>query len=85
MIKPEQRIVLKIALLNDLMGLELASMPIDEILEPETKSKLRNAKKNTETFTKFFDEQMHDVLKSEFFGDLCDYVNDFIDESLKGQ
>jgi hypothetical protein len=81
----EEKTIIKIALLNDLMGLELASIPIDQILNAETKSKLRNTKKNNEILTAHFDEMMNDVVKSEMFGDLCDYVNDFINESLKGK
>lgn len=77
-----EQTIIKLAVLNDLMELELSNIKIDTILEAPVKCKLKNAKKNAEILTRQFDEMMGDAKKSEFFGDLCDYVNKIIDKTL---
>lgn len=75
----------KIAILNDLLGIELHSIDLENILNPEAKSKLRNLKKSTDVFTKFVDNSFKDEEGKihEEFGELCDEINNIIENILK--
>lgn len=74
--------ILKLAILNDLIELELTNLDIDYILENDIRCKLKNAKKNSKILTKLFDELMNDLNKSEYFGDLCTHINKLIDQTI---
>jgi len=78
----EEKTILKLAVLNDLMGIELSTVNIDVILEQSTKCKLKNALKNANILTEHFDGLIGDAKKSEYFGELCDYISNQIDNLL---
>ena len=75
--------IFKIALLNDLLDLELTDINDKQILNPVTASKFRNLKKSTKAFVKFSDEELKKSEIQEAFGDFSDKVNELIDEYLK--
>jgi len=75
----------KIAILSDLIGLELSKNYIDSVLNPEAQSKLRSLKKSTDLMSKFVDDSFKDKDQKihEAFGDLCDGISSEIDRILK--
>jgi ribosome recycling factor len=75
--------IFKIAVLNDLIGLELAKIDIKNIVNSEAQSKLRNLKKSTSIFTKWCDETFRQDNVQEAFGDFCDQIDEVIEEHLK--
>ena len=75
--------IYKIAILNDLLGLELSKIDIDRIIDPKMKSKLKNMKRTTDIFTEYVDELFKDQEVQETFGEFCDNINDTIEEKLK--
>lgn len=81
--KERDRSIYKIAVLNDLIGLELSKINIKNINNPEAQSKLRNLKKSSDIFTKFTDESFKVLAIQEAFGDFCDTINELIDEQIK--
>lgn len=74
--------VLKIAILNDLIGIELSKMNINQIIDPIAKSKMRNLKKTTDIITNFVDNKLKIGRTQEIFGELCDQINDIIDDKI---
>lgn len=74
----------KLAILNDLINIELNSFEIDRILDPELQSKLRNLKKGTDVmvpkFGEMFKSQKGD---EEKFGNISDTIDKAIDKFLK--
>ena len=80
----EEVYLFKLAILNDLINIELNSFEIDRILDPELKSKLRNLKKGTDVtvpkFGEMFKSQKGD---EEEFGEISDTVDKAIDKFLK--
>ena len=75
--------IYKIAVLNDLLGLELSKIDIDRVIDPKMKSKLKNMKRTTDIFTEYVDELFKDQEVQETFGEFCDRVNNTIEEKLK--
>lgn len=75
--------IYKIAILNDLIGLELSNIDINNILDPKAKLKLKNLKKSSDIFTEFTDEIFSHQEIQEAFGEYCDHINEIIDEKLK--
>lgn len=79
----ENQAVFKIAILNDLLGGELAKIDIDHVINPEFKSKLRNLQKSTTIFTKFTDDLLKEIKTQEIFGDFCDNIDEMINNAIK--
>lgn len=79
----ENQTIFKIAILNDLLGGELAKIKIEQVVNPEFKSKLRNLQKSTVIFTKFTDDLFKEFKTQEVFGELCDQVDLKINETIK--
>ena len=75
--------IFKIAVLNDLIGLEVAKIDIKNIVNPEAQSKLRNLKKSTDVFTKWCDEAFKQGGVQEAFGSFCDQIDETIEDHLK--
>jgi len=73
----------KLAILNDLLNIELNSFEISRILDPELYSKLRNLKKGSDVtvpkFGEMFKSQEGDEGK---FGDISDTIDKAIDNYL---
>ena len=72
----------KIAVLNDLLGIELHNINIKGILNPEVQSKFRNLKKSTDKFSGFSDEVFKQEDIQEEFGNFCDKINELIDNFI---
>lgn len=83
-----------IAIMSDLIGIEISNLDIESVLNPELKSKLRNLKKSTSKFSRFTDENItgedgiNDLDLQEAFGDLCDEIHreikKIVDEIFEG-
>jgi hypothetical protein len=73
----------KIAILNDLLDLELTEIKINNILDPVVNSKLRNLKKSTKEISKLTDNIFSDPEIQNIFGDFCDNLNLNIENDLK--
>ncbi len=74
--------IYKISILNDLIGIELSKVNLKQITNPIAQSKLRNLKKSTDIFTAFVDESFKTPIIQESFGDLCDEINELVDEII---
>ena len=74
----------KIAILCDVIGLELTNSYIESVLNPEAQSKLRNLKKSIDNISKFVDNSFGKDPNEihESFGDLCDKINAQVDETI---
>lgn len=72
----------KIAILNDLLDLELTEINIKNILNPEINSKLRNLKKSTKNISNMTDLIFSDSDIQEIFGDLSDKINLVINNEI---
>lgn len=79
----ENQTIFKIAILNDLLGGELAKIKIDKVVNPEFQSKLRNLNKSTVTFTKFTDDLFKELKTQETFGEFCDNIDEMINNAIK--
>lgn len=73
----------KIAILNDIIEAELGDLPINNIIDPIAKSKYRNYNKTAQSFTSYTNTLFTDEGTKLKFGELCDKINEFIDETLK--
>jgi hypothetical protein len=74
----------KLAILNDLINLELSSFEIGRLLDPELKSKLRNLKKGTDVAVPKFGEMFKSNKgDEEKFGEISDTIDKAIDKFLK--
>lgn len=72
----------KIAILNDLLDLELTEINIKNILNPEINSKLRNLKKSTKNISNMTDLIFSESDIQEIFGDLSDKINLVINNEI---
>lgn len=79
----ENQTIFKIAILNDLLGGELAKIKVDKVVNPEFQSKLRNLQKSTVIFTKFTDDLFKEFKTQETFGYFCDNIDEMINEAIK--
>lgn len=74
----------KLSLLSDMINMELNSTPIERVLDPELKCKLRNLKKGTDVLVSKWDEMFKGKKEdAEEFGKISDNVNTSIDNYLK--
>jgi hypothetical protein len=76
--------VFKLAILNDIMELELSTIDIDNIPDPVVKSKFRNLKKSTSIFSKFVDDTVKTPEIQDAFTQYYDQVNGIINNIIKG-
>jgi len=74
----ENQTIFKIAILNDLLGGELAKIKIDQVINPEFQSKLRNLQKSCTIFTKFTDDLFKEMKTQETFGEFCDQIDEVV-------
>lgn len=79
----ENQTIFKIAILNDLLGGELAKIKVEKVVNPEFQSKLRNLQKSTTIFTKFTDDLFKELKTQETFGYFCDNVDEMINNAIK--
>lgn len=79
----ENQTIFKIAILNDLLGGELAKINIEKVVNPEFQSKLRNLNKSTVVFTKFTDQLFKELKTQETFGYFCDNIDEMINNAIK--
>jgi hypothetical protein len=77
-----KKTLFKIAILNDLLDLELTEIKIDNILDPIIKSKLRNLKKSTKEISKLMDSIFSEPDIQNVFGDFCDKINLNVEKEL---
>lgn len=77
-----KKTLFKIAILNDLLDLELTNISIDNIVDPIIKSKLRNLKKSTTITSKLIDDIFKEDDIQLVFGDYCDSINDIINNKI---
>jgi len=77
----EVKSVYMIAIMSDIIGIEISNINLDKVINPELKSKLRNLKKATDKISKFTDdniigqEGVNDFDIQEAFGDMCDEIH----------
>lgn len=74
--------LLKMAILNDLLNAELTNIDIPHVLGPVAQSKLRNMKKSTDMFVSFIDKTFGELRTQEVFGELCDNIDELVNESI---
>jgi len=79
----EKLSIFKLAVLNDLIGVELSNMGIEDMIDPRAKCTYKNLKKSSDVFTKFTDDILKDTKLQELFGDYYDFINELIDNKLK--
>lgn len=75
--------IYKIAILTDMLDLELTKVPIKNIDNQEMQSKLRNLKKSTQILVKHIDKIFEDEEVQEAFGEFSDKINCLIDKELE--
>jgi exonuclease I len=75
--------IYKIAILTDMLDLELTKVPIKNIDNQEMQSKLRNLKKSTQILVKHIDKIFEDEEVQEAFGEFSDKINSLIDKELE--
>jgi len=76
--------LIKLAILNDLLGQELANISIKDLLDNNLKCKLKNGIKSSNSISAYFDEMFSKNKKSaEQFGEMCDILKEAVDNFIK--